>query len=111
MPDDKAGQEIANHRYRNKILRFLTVFPAKTSYFRVSVARKVERSIVSKIKFTLLLKFKDFVTPFCEPKKVLEITAEMAEKNYLLLTGGFEININLTKNWVFRNKLGKSKVD
>ena len=90
---------------------FSTLFPAKTSYFRVSVARKVERSIVSKIKFTLFLKFKDFVTPFCEPKKVLEITAEMAEKKYLLLTGRFEININLTKNWAFPKKLGKSNVD
>ena len=107
MTFDKAGQKLTNHRYKIN----LTFFSAKTSYFRVHVARKVERSIVSTIKFTLFLKFKDFVTPFCEPKKVLEITAEMAEKKYLLLTGRFEININLTKNWAFPKKLGKSKVD
>ena len=30
----------------------------------------------------------------------------MAEKNYLLLTGRFEININLTKNWAFPKNSG-----
>ena len=55
--------------------------------------------------FFFILKFKDFVAPFGESKKVLEKSKyKNGKKIYLLLTGGLEININLTTNPNFPTK-------